>query len=488
MAKDILIEFEAKGTTCESCSEIIKRQAMKLAGVRSVDFDYSTESGSVTFDPEKTTIDKILYKIEEKGYTCYILDGPKPKKSSTFENVLGWTIAILGLLVIGYFIFALADKMQLPTISQNMSYGLLFLVGLITGFHCIAMCGSFVVSYTAKNAAEGKSSHVSHVWYGTGKIISYTLLGALFGFIGSLIAFTPTMRGVAGILAGLFLILFGLKMLNVFPFLRKLSVRPPKFITKIIGQSNNSGPFVIGLLNGLMIACGPLQAIYIMAAGTGSPIEGAKLLFIFALGTLPVMIGFGYIASYLSSKVTQKILKFSGVLVIVLGLIMLNTGLALSGSGYDFNSIISSRSVGIKQLNGVSAQSGIVIENGYQIIHMNVTYAGYTPNKFVLQKGIPVKWIIDGQQITGCNGGIQVPKYGLKFQIKQGLQTIEFTPTESGTVSWSCWMGMIPGTFIVVDNPADTAAVAQQVNSVPVKTGGTCGGSGGGCGCGMMGR
>ena len=102
----------------------------------------------------------------------------------------------------------------------------------------------------------------------------------------------------------------------------------------------NSHPFVIGLLNGLMIICGPLQALYIMAAGTGSPIEGAKLLFAFGLGTLPVMLGFGLLTSVLSANVAPKIIKASGVIVVALGVIMFNRGLIMTGSGYDFHTLI----------------------------------------------------------------------------------------------------------------------------------------------------
>ena len=67
-------------------------------------------------------------------------------------------------------------------------------------------------------------------------------------------------------------------------------------------------------------------------------------------------------------------------------------------------------------------------------------------------KGVPVQWIINGKEITGCNRAIQVPAYNLEFDIVPGEQVIEFTPTETGTVAWSCWMGMIPGSFTVVDN------------------------------------
>ena len=54
---------------------------------------------------------------------------------------------------------------------------------------------------------------------------------------------------------------------------------------------------MIGLLNGLMLGCGPLQAMYVMAAGTGSPQEGATMLFFFGLGTLIPLLSFGLIAS-----------------------------------------------------------------------------------------------------------------------------------------------------------------------------------------------
>lgn len=473
-------KFLAEGTTCESCAEIIRKQALEVEGVKEIEFDYSTEKGHVVFDENLTDIDTILYKIEEKGYECFIL-------SDADKKSWGVVVGIVGIVVIGYFLSGILESVAFPKIGANMGYGLLFLVGLLTGLHCVSMCGGFVLSYTAKDAQEGRLSHKSHIMYGLGKTISYTMIGAVFGLIGSIVAFTPLMRGVAGLLAGSFLVLFGLKMLNVIPGLRKLSVPMPRSVSKFLGEkSSGSSPLVIGLLNGLMIACGPLQAIYIMAAGTGNMLEGAKLLFVFAIGTLPVMLGFGYIASYLSNKMTHKILKASGVMVIILGLLMINNGLALTGTGYDANSILASVS---------AAGDSVVVAGGVQQIRMEVNRYGWSPDKFVLKKGVPVKWIINGKEINSCNNAIQVPKLGLRFDIKPGEQTIEFTPDQEGVIPFSCWMGMIPGTFIVKDdiNVNDNAAVQKELAQVPQQQVGSCGGScgspscgaanGGGCGC-----
>ena len=110
---------------------------------------------------------------------------------------------------------------------------------------------------------------------------------------------------------------------------------------------------------------------------------------------------------------------------------------------------------------------------------MEVTRSGWNPSKFVLKKGVPVKWVIEGKEITGCNNAISVPKLGLDFKIKKGTQTIQFTPKETGTISWSCWMGMIPGVFVVKDEVSGSSQ--KELEKVVVPSGGSCGG---GCGCG----
>ncbi len=63
-----------------------------------------------------------------------------------------------------------------------------------------------------------------------------------------------------------------------------------------------------------------------------------------------------------------------------------------------------------------------------------------------------MKWIIYGDEINSCNRAIQVPSLDLSFEIKKGLNVVEFTPQKKGIISWSCWMGMMQGTFMVVDS------------------------------------
>jgi hypothetical protein len=187
------------------------------------------------------------------------------------------------------------------------------------------------------------------------------------------------------------------------------------------------------------------------------------------------MLGFCGAANVISHKSTKRILQLSAIIVLILGLIMLNRGLALTGTGYDMNSITAEA----RGISGNMDQAKIDSE-GYQVIEMDVTRSGWEPDEFVLQKDIPVRWVINGKEITGCNNAIQVPKLGLEFDIKKGEQVIEFTPTQEGVIPWSCWMGMIPGSFIVTDDGTASQDQLKQASKV-ASSGGGCGG---GCGCG----
>lgn len=330
------------------------------------------------------------------------------------------------------------------------------------------MCGGFVVSYTAKNAINGHKGFKQHLIYGGSKLISYTIIGAVFGLIGGIVAFSIGLRGWIAILSGAFMIFYALGMFGI-KFFRRFQLNP-KFLTRAATSAGSSvkgpykAPFITGLLNGLFLACGPLQAMYLYAAGTGSFLNGGTSLFAFGLGTLPVMLGFGSFATVISHKTTGKILKLSAIIVIILGLIMLNRGLALTGSSFSYNAIKT-------KITGEIGSNSTLI-NGAQEINMQVSSAGYSPNSFVLKKGIPVRWNIQVTQLTGCNQELVMRAYNIDVRLKQGLNTINFTPDKVGTIQFSCGMGMLRGSFVVTDTGT---ASQQEIAAATPKSGGSCG-------------
>jgi len=503
---------------CVSCEKLIERAVMGVKGVQHVKSDYNTETTEIQYDDAEADLRVIRAAIEKEGHTvqempqsappaeavvAQISDAPQerpqgetgtkirfkggdetrdtPGGSGGVGINFGTAALMLGaitILISLYFLLGNSISLDFSSINQNTGILILLLVGFLTGFHCIGMCGGFVLSYSGriKNPHDIKP----HLMYGAGKTISYTIIGAVFGLIGSIIAFTPAMRGTVAVLAGFFLVLYGINMLNLLPFLRKFQLRLPSLIPGV--EWGGHGPLVTGLMNGLMLACGPLQALYIFAAGTGSPVAGATALFFFGLGTLVPLLTFGMVSRYFSAALTRDVLKFSGVLVVVMGLLMASNGLALLGIGLP---IISTPGQQPGQQAQLGTASNIKLDaNGYQVINMNVTSRGWEPNSFVLKKGVPVKWNINALELNGCNNEILVRDYGLDVKLKPGLQTVEFTPTNAGTVQFSCWMGMIRGQFLVYDASTGGSAASAPPAAPVVPSGGSCGGSGGGCGCG----
>ncbi len=341
------MQIAVKGMVCSGCETIIEEALSEREGVFEVKADYPSGKCQVTFDSEQVSLADIYKVIEDKGYQ---VDVAEVSKGKAFVKISLSILALIGIIVLMVFARKIWHQFSVPDISAQLSYGMIFIVGLITGLHCIGMCGNFVLGYTIKDVEQGNTAYLSHILYGIGKTMSYAMFGAIFGFIGSVVSITPFIGGVSILLAGIFLIIFGLNTLNLFSALKRIRIKQPEAMARYANKKrrNSRSPFFIGFFTGFLLGCGPLQAMYIMAAGNGDPLEGAKMLASFGLGTLPALLGFGMATRWLSGAMTHRITQISGVILIVMGSMMLNKGLMKTKSGYDFQSISSALS---QQLN-----------------------------------------------------------------------------------------------------------------------------------------
>ena len=374
-------------------------------------------------------------------------DKPAVSLTSRLASLLRRVVVItalgLALYLILNFSQFLGGQFETSRNGQPLSLALLFIAVTLTGFHCAGMCGALVVGYTVRAASEGGAKYLTHLFYGAGKTLSYTVIGGLFGALGSIVTFTPFMRGVAGLAAGVFLVLFGLSTLRLFAPLARFQLRTPGFVMRWVGKAlrRNTNPFVIGLLNGLMIICGPLQAMYIMAAGTGNPVEGAKMLFAFGLGTLPLMMGFGFLASALSRQFAPKLVRASGAIVVALGIIMLQRGYAMIG-GVDPHAAM----VGHADHSFTEARAEASTP---QRVHLMIDGTEPVAVQPVVRAGTPVQWMLMGQGLANCGGLVSIDDLHQAWSLESGMNTFEFTPTQPGLLHWQCATGGIQGDFRV---------------------------------------
>lgn len=454
------IKLKIDGMTCVSCENRISRKLQSTNGIVSAKVSYSSGSADITYDDNKISLEEIIGAIEELDYKAVKAESRKTQNKADITKAIGVAVILLALYMVLNRFGVLNILNVFPQAAEGTGYGMLFIIGLLTSLHCVAMCGGINLSQCVPQAVKAsgdKSSGTAlmpSLLYNLGRVISYTVVGGIVGAIGSVISFPGVMKGIVQLAAGVFMVIMGLNMLNVFPWLRKLNPRMPKiFAKKINEQKQSKSPLIVGLLNGLM-PCGPLQAMQLYALSTGSPVKGAISMLLFSLGTVPLMFGLGAISSLLSKKFTHKMMTVSAALVVVLGISMFSNGMSLSGITFPAFSMTNTAA----RQNANTAN----VEENIQTVITKLSSGRYEP--ITVQKGIPVKWIIkaDAKDINGCNNEIVIPKFNLSKKLEPGNNIIEFTPTESGTFGYSCWMSMIKSKITVVDDINSAGSVGTD--------------------------
>jgi len=194
--------------------------------------------------------------------------------------------------------------------------------------HCIGMCGGIVMAYSSTKIGEGWSKQrqsIAHISYSIGRVTSYAMLGALFGALGSVAAFSDTSVAVLFTVAGIAMILSGLSLLGKIKFLTKIehSVSSTSWyrntFKKLLHSDKKSTFFLLGMLNGFL-PCGFVYFFAITAASTASPIYGAMVMIIFGLSTIPALFSLGFfVGMFKNHSIRNTLVKISAILVILFG-------------------------------------------------------------------------------------------------------------------------------------------------------------------------
>jgi sulfite exporter TauE/SafE len=201
--------------------------------------------------------------------------------------------------------------------------------------HCIGMCGGIVLAYSTIKI-EPTSSKVSkttaHLLYNFGRVLTYTVLGAVFGTLGGVATFANKANGALLIFAGIVMIFAGLSLMGKIKFLTLIehSISSSNFykssFQKILHSKSNSSFFMLGMLNGLL-PCGFVYFFAITAASTASPLYGALVMFIFGISTIPAMFSLGFLSSLASAtSFRNMMMSLSSVAVVLYGIFTIYNG------------------------------------------------------------------------------------------------------------------------------------------------------------------
>jgi len=219
------------------------------------------------------------------------------------------------------------------------TYLQIFLIGLLGGMHCIGMCGGFVAMYSLKKPEE-RASFPYHALYNAGRITTYSLLGGAVGVLGSFLDQAAQLRGIQSsvlLFAGIVMVLMGLNIAGLFgrgvlidqSDITKSSVFRSALRT-VINMNSVWALFLLGLLLGLL-PCGLLYPVLIMAGASGGFLPGVLTMVVFGIGTVPVMMGFGFLVTRIRPHFRRSIYRVAALLIIILGFQSLLRGMALNG-------------------------------------------------------------------------------------------------------------------------------------------------------------
>jgi sulfite exporter TauE/SafE/copper chaperone CopZ len=476
MINKFIETFTVRGMSCTGCEAVIEKALTGLDGIFNAKASFSKNQVTVTYDPRRVGFVKMIVAAKKAGYSIEKMQD-KPVKEVAGKDRPISALQFAGIAVVLLAVYLIINNTVgfnfIPEITPSMGYGVLFVVGLLTSLHCVAMCGGINISQCVNGggtAAGVRNKIGPSLLYNLGRVISYTVIGAIIGAVGSGISLSGWARGLVAILSGIFMIIMGLSMTGMFPWMNRITPRLPRiFREKADSAGKGKGPFVVGLLNGFM-PCGPLQAMQVYALGAGSLIAGALSMFFFSLGTLPLMFGLGAVMTMLGRRFTKKMMKASAVLVAVLGIVMLGRGLVLSGVDLPVLSSASASS------SGFSSGDSASVEDGVQNVTSTLASGGYPD--ITVQEGIPVVWNLqaDSGTLNGCNRTLVIPEYDLQVNLKAGDNIIEFTPTKSGKITYSCWMGMQTGQIDVVDDLNGKTAQSASDEAAASSSGAPSGG------------
>lgn len=207
-----------------------------------------------------------------------------------------------------------------------------FILGLLGSLHCVGMCGpiAFMLPVDRTNSVR---KIMQTMTYHLGRLLSYSLIGLFFGFVGNslyIFGIQQQLSIIIGILM-IVLILIPAKMVNTFHFSRpiyKVISKVKTALGKALKKKTPDTFLTIGFLNGFL-PCGLVYMAVFASLTTGQAYLGSLYMVLFGMGTIPLMTSAIYLGKILNSKVKQRIQKAIPIFVVIIGLLFIVRGMGL---------------------------------------------------------------------------------------------------------------------------------------------------------------
>ncbi len=465
--KSSVCTYSVAGMHCASCELLTEKTLLENKNIKAVKSSVLKASIEIEYEgdaPSPTQLNK-LFKAD--GYTFsnkskQKIESIKKKKEgqikgSNLSNFFIISGSSLALIIIFYALNS-SGLSAAVNVNANSALPLFLLFGLLAGVSsCAALVGGVILSMSRQwsdiyNKDDSRMKKAEpHLMFNAGRLLAYTIFGALLGSIGSVFKLSMTFSSILITLVSVLMILLALQMLGL-KYFRNFQISAPKFITRyIVNEKNFSGrymPFSMGALT-FFLPCGFTITAQTLALASGSFKQGALIMLLFALGTLPILLFIGFSSLKFSNKPSSaaKFMKVAGVLVLFFALYNINAQLNVLG----FKSLSDIEFKKTEKVLAVHDDLPLIV-NGKQVLKMEARSSGYVPNRLKVRVGVPVSWEISDKGSSGCtNAVIAKGLFTGEIKLSPGKTSIkEFTVYKPGLYKFSCWMGMVSGVIEAV--------------------------------------
>lgn len=326
--------FYVNGIKCQSCVSFIENGLSAAPGVFSVNVSLKDLKAEIEGDfgnenPEIVARNLNEF-IKERGYSL----GVENKKNAFDFSEFNAAVPIAGAVIALFIVLQKFGIVNLVS-GSRVGFGTAVLIGAIASVStCMAVVGGLVLSVSASFAKEGYRFK-PQAFFHAGRFASFFVLGGVIGVFGSAFQLQRSGTFILGFIVGVIMIILGVNLLNIFPWMKKFQPTMPKFIGDKIHNLKNFNssitPFLIGVVT-FFLPCGFTQSMQVYTLTTGNFLAGALTMFLFAVGTFPVLalLSFGF--SGFNGKLNSGVFfKASGIIVIFFALLNLYNSFAAIG-------------------------------------------------------------------------------------------------------------------------------------------------------------
>lgn len=442
------LKLPIKGMHCRSCELLLEEKLKDVPRVSSVSVSYTKGIAEIGYASDHPSHKELETAVQEAGYE---VGAKEPSTWLSRKKSDYGELAIAGAVLL--VLYAITRSLGLFDVSletKNVTYSFALIIGLVAGIStCMAIVGGLILGISARHAeihpeATAWQKFRPHLYFNIGRIGGYALLGGLLGMLGGFFKISGSFQTVLTLVVGIAMVVLGLKLTGISPRLKESSLTLPASLAKILGigrhqkEYSHTSAMITGALT-FFLPCGFTQAMQLASVNSGSFGNGALIMGLFALGTAPALLSIGGLTSVIKGVVAKRFYIVVGLAVFLFGLFNVNNALTLLGVTSEPTPTINSSKNSTPQVDG------------FQVIRMTQQNAGYVPNRFTVNKGIPVKWIITSESPYSCAASISMPSMNIHQGLQAGENIFTFTPTQVGRLPFSCSMGMYRGAFTVIE-------------------------------------